>query len=69
MEPGQMIHRFRDTLPGDGERGLKPHNQEPQPLNPLDTLPGDGERGLKRYLELATGVASETRSPVTGSED
>ena len=37
----------RDTLPGDGERGLKQAIRAPVSRRADDTLPGDGERGLK----------------------
>ena len=36
-----------DTLPGDGERGLKLAEEGDLLGEGADTLPGDGERGLK----------------------
>ena len=59
-----------DTLPGDGERGLKLAAAVVAAGSGEDTLPGDGERGLKPGALMAGGnIGAGTRSPATGSED
>jgi hypothetical protein len=53
-----------DTLPGDGERGLKKHKCPQITQIFADTLPGDGERGLQLWL-AAIGASSSALNVMT----